>query len=164
MAYISEWTKDDEAVIVLRPSRSMNWKQNKAVVLVVAAVVGSVAVPMAFLGFWPVLPFAGLEVAALWYALYLTQRKLMVAEKLTIRQTEICIERGIESVDESLVIPRQWSRLCYRKSEEFFDIGELSIRWHANRALIARSLGEAGREEAFEALKPHFDAVEVRKN
>ena len=55
---------------VLAPTRSASWAQIQQFFGLVAGVSLLIAVTFACMGFWPVLPFAGAELALLWYCLY----------------------------------------------------------------------------------------------
>jgi uncharacterized membrane protein len=64
----------------------------------------------ALMGYWPVLPFAGLELAVLALALYLTRLRATYREVLVISATDVVLERGRATRRESLQWPRPWVR------------------------------------------------------
>jgi uncharacterized membrane protein len=65
-------------------------------------------------GFWPVLPFAGLEIVVLGAALVWTLRRSRMLERVTITEQEVCIEVTDGALAERVVFPRHWSRVTLR--------------------------------------------------
>ncbi|MEO0423641.1 MAG: DUF2244 domain-containing protein [Pseudomonadota bacterium] len=65
----------------------------------------------ALLGYWPVLPFAGLELALLGGALYLMHRRASYRELLVISPEEVRLERGRPRDREVLEWPSPWTRV-----------------------------------------------------
>ena len=70
-----------------------------------------VALAFAAHGLWMVLPFAGLEMAALGAALYLVSRHCHQCEVINVGASEIAIERGYGRPSERRELPRIWSRV-----------------------------------------------------
>jgi uncharacterized membrane protein len=62
-------------------------------------------------GMWLVLPFSGLEMAALGYGLYLTSRKVYRREVITLDEETTRIEKGVRRVDQSWEFKTPWVRL-----------------------------------------------------
>ena len=56
--------------IIIRPNRSLTWGQTKIVYVCIASYSLAIAGALAVMGFWPVLPFAGGEMAVLGIAFY----------------------------------------------------------------------------------------------
>jgi uncharacterized membrane protein len=64
----------------------------------------------ALLGYWPVLPFAGLELSVLALALYLCRMRADYRELLIIAPSEVTLERGRLSRRQKTQWPRAWVR------------------------------------------------------
>lgn len=62
-------------------------------------------------GFWPILPFAGLELFALGVALGLSMKRGRYREFVSVYGDRIVIERGVGAVEERIELPRQWTRV-----------------------------------------------------
>ena len=79
-----------------------------AVTLVASLVI---ALFWTFKGFWPVLPFAGLELFVLGVALGWSMRRGSYRELITISPEEVTIERGMTQARERERMPRTWARV-----------------------------------------------------
>nr|WP_276611209.1 DUF2244 domain-containing protein [Thioalkalivibrio sp. XN8] len=62
-------------------------------------------------GFWPVLPFAGIELFALGLALGLSMKRGRYREFVSVYGDRIVIERGAGAVEERIELPRHWTRV-----------------------------------------------------
>lgn len=80
--------------IVARPNHSATWRANKLVLLVLAVPSLGIATGFALVGAWPILPIAGLELAALGSALYLVNWKLQYRHIITFEAEQVRIEKG----------------------------------------------------------------------
>ena len=101
------------ARLVIGPNASLTPKQ-AAVFMGGMCMVGfGIAGVFALQGFWPVLPFAGLELAALGAALWISLQRNRYREVISFTDTAVRIEfglvgRGAEAVVE---LPRAWTRV-----------------------------------------------------
>lgn len=90
----------------------------------------TVALLCVALGYWPVLPFAGLELALLGWALHASLRRRHWAQVVTISELEVTIATNVRGhadvAPERVVFPRHWAsvRLCG------------SVGWHPSRLLV----------------------------
>ena len=81
-------------VIVARPNHSSSWRSNKRVLLLVSIPSLGAAIGFTALGAWPVLPFAGAELAALAAALYYVNWKLEYRHVITLSDDSVLIDKG----------------------------------------------------------------------
>lgn len=65
-------------------------------------------------GFWPVLPFAGLELLVLGWALWLVMRQRHLSQRIGISDTQIVTEAREVRSTEHLVFPRHWAKVTLR--------------------------------------------------
>jgi uncharacterized membrane protein len=86
------------------------------------------AVGLAARGFWPVLPFAGLELFALGVALGMSMRRGRYRELVSVFGDRIVIERGVDAVRERIELPRHWTRV---------ELAASPRRGHPSRLLLA---------------------------
>lgn len=85
-------------------------------------------------GFWPVLPFAGLEMAVLGLALRASFRRRQVRQIILISEDEVRVEaRGIRGCRKDFVFPRHWAQVKLRAA---------IVRSHPSRLTI-ESMGRS---------------------
>lgn len=80
--------------IVIAPNASMTVRQAQWFMLSVGAIALGIGVGFAWIGFWVILPFAGLEVCALGAALYVSLRRNAEREVITVNADQVRIEWG----------------------------------------------------------------------
>ncbi len=83
----------------------------RRLLIAAAAVSGLIAAGFALAGAWPVLPFAGIEVAALWAAIHHLRRHAGDHEKIVRDETRLVVERQFGSRHESFELNPYWARL-----------------------------------------------------
>lgn len=142
-----------KARIVVLANLSMSWHANLVLAASIAFVCLGVAFTLAALGFWMVIPFAGLEVAFVTACLYWTVRKLSRQEVITINERSIRLEWGYNKPEKSIDLPRRWSQLKYRCLDNPFDVGFLSLQVHGKGYPLGTSLGRVEKKELYQALK-----------
>jgi uncharacterized membrane protein len=81
-------------MIVAEPNRSASWQANKIVLIAMCTLSGLIAAGFAAIGAWPILPFAGLEMAALGSALYYVCWKLRYRQVITLEANTVRIQKG----------------------------------------------------------------------
>ncbi len=64
---------------------------------------------IALAGFWLVLPFAGLELMAVGYALSLSMKRGRYKEVLRVFNDQLVVEKGVQNVEERVEFPRYWA-------------------------------------------------------
>lgn len=79
---------------VLKPAFGGHWRETVAVFRAIAAVSLGIAAVLTWYGLWPVLPFAGLELSLLGWALYVSARRALDTEVVTVSDDWVCIEKG----------------------------------------------------------------------
>jgi uncharacterized membrane protein len=80
--------------IVLRPNRSWTWRSNTYFVTTLLVISSTTALVFALRGYWMVLPFSALEMAALLGCLYFCVRRASQQEVLTFSNDELIVEKG----------------------------------------------------------------------
>lgn len=112
--------------IVIAPNCSMNGRETAVFLVGVGGVSIAVALVFAVQGFWPVLPFAGAEVALLVWATLHSQRRGRYREVVTVSDTEVTLERGFARGEDREVFSRSWVRARLE-----------SGRWSESRVVLA---------------------------
>lgn len=132
MALTRDETPDQSRLFELRPNAGVYWRQTLMIFLVLSAVCLGVGVAFAFAGFWPILPFAGLEVIALGTALYVSARRGVYREVIRVGPDQVRIEKGRQTPERVWEFRRSWTRVELQRSP---------LRWYPARLLI-RSGGD----------------------
>jgi len=104
-------TNSDEYRFVLSPNCSISWRELLFFYLLTCAVALAVGLFFTFHGLWFVLPFSGLEMAALGTALYLTSRKVHRREVIILNPERTRIEKGLRRIERSWEFSTPWVKV-----------------------------------------------------
>lgn len=113
--------------IVARPNHSSSWQANQLVLLALAVPSLGVGVILAFYGAWLVLPFAGLELSALGWALYRVNRKLQFRQVITLSAADVCIDEGRETPQRSWRLAREGTALAVTAEQHPWEGPRLAV-------------------------------------
>lgn len=138
--------------IVVRPNQSLTWVQMKLVFVAVAAVSLTVGLAFAALGFWPVLPFAGLEVLALGYCLYRCAWRGEMREVITVNGGTVTVERGRKAPESRWCFHRHWMSVRLVRPATTWLPSRLELRERDSRVEVGGFLTEAERRRLADAL------------
>ena len=143
---------------MIRPNRSLSVRQALQVYVVIALCCLGIAVFYAMHGYWPVLPFAGLEVLVLGVAFYLTLQRSRTREVVSVGREVVKVEKGRERPQESWECPRAWAQVRLQRSRIAWYPSRLDILFQGRQVEIGSFLNEVERQElAFElqqAIRP----------
>ena len=105
----SHHDQDPLTVLSLAPNCALS--DDQARLFMGSLVVGTLIVSgsIALAGFWLVLPFAGLELLAVGYALSLSMRRGRYKEVLRVFNDQLVVEKGVQTVEERVEFPRYWA-------------------------------------------------------
>ncbi len=130
-----------------------------------AAAMTSLAIALIFtvMGYWPILPFAGLELIALGVALYVTARRGRRREMITITAATVCIEKGLVCGAGRVgggprcrkEFARAWARVVLSKPVRGWYPSRLTI----GACGVVELIGEFLTDEERRALKTELDAL-----
>ena len=132
---------------VIRPNRSLSVRQAVLVYAVITLCCLGIAVFYAMRGYWPVLPFAGLEVLVLGVAFYLTLRRSGIREVVSVDSDVVKVEKGREEPQESWECPRVWAQVRLQRSHIAWYPSRLAILFQGKQVEIGRFLNEMERQE-----------------
>jgi uncharacterized membrane protein len=85
-----------ERRVVVRPNRSLSWRQSMVFLGAIAVPLLLIATVLAAKGFWLVLPFAGIELAALFACIYVVSHAARRCEVVSIGDTMVRVQKGRE--------------------------------------------------------------------
>ena len=114
-------------MIVAQPNQSATWRANMAVLVCLAIPSLGIAIGFAFLGAWPILPFAGLELTALGSALYYVNWKLQYRHVITVSDDSVRIDKGYYAPRKSWKFKRQGTGLAITPEKHPWEGPELAL-------------------------------------
>jgi len=131
---------------ILSPTRSMTWPEAKRVVLAVAIVSGAIGAFFFAMGMPLVLPFSGLEAAAVAAGFYVVLREGERREVVRLDGDLLVIERGLRAPEERLEFNRFWVRVELQRAASRLHPQRLVVGTHGQRIELGRFLTDGERE------------------
>lgn len=119
---------EQQRCFVLAPNLAPDWRQNVRFFAVTSVVVLGIALAFTWHGFWPILPFAGLELMALGAALYLSARRSLDREVIYISDSRICVEKGRGRVQRRWEMQPAWTEVVLRQLPRRWEHTQLVLR------------------------------------
>ncbi len=141
--------------IVIGPNASLSVRQALLVLASVSFISLTVAVGFAVLGFWPILPFAGLELAALGAALWVSLRRNRYREVLGFEGGRVRVGFGWMGQGASAEIDwsRSFTRVLLEPGATRNSHNRLYLTSSGQRIAIGRCLTDAAREALHGRIK-----------
>jgi uncharacterized membrane protein len=124
------------------PNRSLGPAGRRWFLGLIAATTLGVAAGAAALGAWPVMPFAGIEVALVALAFHIVRLHDADFERLEIVGHEVRVERREASCVTRFVAHRPWARLVVRESGASCSLG---LAYAGRTVPLGRLLSDEGR-------------------
>ena len=132
--------------IVIRPDRSLTWGQTKIVYLCIATCSLVIAAAFAVMGFWPILPFAGGEMAALGIAFYVNALAGTSIQVVTVGTDTVKVEKERPGPRRcAWSFQRAWAKVAVDWSA-VARTSRLVIRSHGNEVVLGEFLTERERK------------------
>ncbi|MBA4284962.1 MAG: hypothetical protein C0434_05465 [Xanthomonadaceae bacterium] len=125
------------------------------VMAVMAVASLGIAVMFALQGFWPILPFAGLELAALGLALYVSLKRNRYREVIAFDGDRVVVECGMSGEGARLSIdwPRSSTRVLLEQGIHRNDPTRLCLHNGTRRLILGRCLTDEDRERLAARLR-----------
>ncbi len=139
--------------IVLAPRCSLTTRSALLFLGTVAVTTFAVATFFAAMGFWPVLPFAGLEIGLLTWALRVSMRRASERETITVSVDSIVVERSLGVGRGHEVFPRHWARVKLHAPPVALHPSRLMVESHGRACEVGRFLTESERRGLAARLK-----------
>ncbi len=139
--------------IELAPNCSLTPPGARLFVGSLALVTFAVAGFFALQGFWPVLPFAGLEIGLLAWAVRASRRSGEEREVILVSAENVVIEHRSPAGSRLTVFPRHWSRVTLRCPQTALHPSRLAIESHGRACEVGRFLTEEERLGLAERLR-----------
>jgi uncharacterized membrane protein len=131
--------------IELAPNCSLTPRSATWFVGGLAAVTFAVAGYFALQGLWPILPFAGLEIGLLWWAVRASMRAGQRRELILITNDSVVIERQGVTIPSRTVFARHWATVKLRDPPAAHHPSRLVIESHGRACEVGRFLTEEER-------------------
>jgi uncharacterized membrane protein len=100
---------------------------------------------LAVRGFWPILPFAGLEMGALGWALYVSLQRRFHSQTITVTDADVSIDTRVRSGVHHVVFPRHWAQVKLRRPAARLHPSRLTIESHGHQCELGSFLTEEER-------------------
>jgi uncharacterized membrane protein len=133
-----------------RPNRSLGPAARRWALAAIAFTTFGVAAGAAAFGAWPVMPFAGLEVALLALAFHVLSRHDADFERLEIDGHEVLVEARDAATHTRFVARRPWARLVVRERGARCTLG---LAYAGRTEPLGRMLSDEGRRRLAERLR-----------
>lgn len=156
-------SQGDGDCFLLTPNRSMSWKGNIRIWLAAFFLSLAISTGMLLAGAWPVLPFAGLELAALAAGFYYTSRKCQKREVLTFSPELIRLEKGLTRKEQEWELPRRYTRVWQDVPRHPWTPPRLHLQFRDEEISLAPFLNLDDTKELVAILEKHGIRVEKRR-
>ena len=100
---------------------------------------------LAWKGFWPILPFAGLEMALLGWALKVSLERRFHRQTITVTEADVSIESRVRERCLRVVFPRHWAQVKLRRPKAQQHPSRLTIESHGRQCELGSFLTEEER-------------------
>ena len=144
--------KLDEHRLIIRPNPAMSWKLIKKIYIAFALFVLLIAVRLGMINVYLAIPFYGIEVIFLGYALYMTALKSSYYEEVKINKLNITISFVNRKNVKNYDFVRQWAEFKFKPATNLKP-SEISISKKGKVLVIAERVNEADRKKLFNLIK-----------
>jgi uncharacterized membrane protein len=100
---------------------------------------------LALKGFWPILPFAGLEMLLLAWALKVSLERRFHSQTVTVTESDVSVESRGRRLRERVVFPRHWAQVKLRRPAASLHPSRLTIESHGRQCELGSFLTEEER-------------------
>jgi len=136
---------NNERNFEIRPTRSLSWREVKVFYAAIVGVALLIALGCTAMGYWPVLPFAGLEALALGWAFYAVALDGQKREVVRIDERTVAVEKGRRRVEDRWTAMRAWTRVYHLAPPVAWYPTRLLLRSHGREIELGRFLNEEER-------------------
>ncbi len=144
--------ENNRRIFVIKPNRSLSWKQSKRVFFFLAACLVAVGFYFFLLGAWVVLPFAGLEVGLIGFVIYRQFQWASRQQVIEIEDDTVWISEN-DSLENKIGFPAVWLQIKLNKDPYNWYPSRLYVGSHGRFVEIGKNLIESEREFLAEELR-----------
>ena len=142
----------NEHNLIIRPNPAMSWKLIKKIYIAFATFILVIAIVLSMINLYLAIPFYGVEVIFLGYALYITALKSSYYEEVKINKFNIKISFVNRKIVKDYNFVRQWAEFKFKPATNLKP-SQISISKKGKILLIAERVNEADRKKLFNLLK-----------
>jgi uncharacterized membrane protein len=141
--------------LVICPNASLSARHAWYFMALTASLGLSIGLSFCLNGFWPILPFCGLELAALGLALWVTQRRNRYRETLDFSPDRVLVRFGNLGEGRAAEVdwPRYWVRVVLEPGPNRNSHSRLLLTSAGQRLLVARCLTDQEREDLYSRIQ-----------
>jgi len=150
---------DSGGHIVLSPNRSVSWRDNVLFLYIVCGLALCIGISFSLMGMWMVLPFTGLEVAALIGVVYYVAHKCRRIEVISVEDGHVLVERGYTRPQFSWRSEMFWTRLIVLKPDRPWHPLRIFLRGRGNQIEVGTFLNEADKKLLIKQLRQFIPVV-----
>ncbi len=132
----------DAPCIVIQPNASLSSRQALSLLAGMCILSFSIAGILAAMGYWMILPFAGLEMGCLAAALYVAMQANREREVLRIDGDRLILERGRDAPRYHREFPLHWVQVGLRPAAGPTDVPHVQLRYAGQQVEIGKVLAE----------------------
>ena len=132
-------------IIEISPNCSLTVRGAVLFFITLCAVSFGVGGLIAWQGYWPVLPFAGLEMLVVGWALRVSMRRRHQRETITVSDSDVRVESRDRGIYVQVVFPRHWSQVKLRRPQSRLHPSRLTIEAHGRQCEVGSFLTEEER-------------------
>ncbi|HEV2227372.1 MAG TPA: DUF2244 domain-containing protein [Steroidobacteraceae bacterium] len=131
--------------IEIRPNCSLTARSARVFLASACVVPFGMGGFLALKGFWPILPFAGLEMALLAWALKASLERRFHSQTITLTESDVSVESRQRLSIERVVFPRHWAQVKLRRPAASLHPSRLTIESHGRQCELGSFLTEEER-------------------
>ena len=137
--------EDEPLRIEIRPNCSLSVRGARVFFASACLVPCGMGGVLAWKGYWPILPFAGLEMALLAWALKVSLERRFHRQTITVTEGEVEVESRDGRGSSQVVFPRHWARVKLRRPAARLHPSRLTIESHGRQYELGGFLTEEER-------------------
>jgi uncharacterized membrane protein len=151
MMVLSEIDACNSFKVTFKPNGALSAISKKRVIILLTVIPCAIGMAFLFLGAWPILPFVGLEIAALAYAFYYVNKHEADYESISIEGDSLLIEHCVSQAVSKHEISLYWVKVLQHELAN----GELHLylQSHGKEVEVGRYLTRTQRELLANQLK-----------
>jgi uncharacterized membrane protein len=151
--------EDEPLRIEIRPNCSLSVRGARIFFASACLVPFGMGGVLAWKGFWPILPFAGLEMALLAWALRVSLERRFHRQTIIVTERQVEVESRDGRGSLQVVFPRHWAQVKLRRPAARLHPSRLTIESHGRQCELGGFLTEEERRGLALRLQRHIGRI-----
>lgn len=139
--------------VLVRPNKSLTPTATLMFMGGFAIFTLSIALVFVLQGYWPILPFAGLEIAFVGFAFWYVSRKGEDYDLISVEGGRVSVTQRVNGKEQTHEFDAQWLRVEMVPGNSRMYAATLSLGSHGKRVEVGRALPEEARAALGEKIK-----------